>query len=282
MEAAYTRATGTGPHPEPQDRDARPARGTEAGLRPRQCDPAVFTHSELRQGPPAASPMVVPGPHLETQGVLALPEQRQLPPGEGGPGAGRLQGPPGRLWQQGDIPDLLVAPFPGGCHPSRPPADTRPESEPIRPHTSPPPQTCGGPDRKGTAGGHHRTELTATFPRRQPGRPASFPVGMEVTRGQTRAKGSLWLALGRAKRKSPGLWVLKPGLRIRHCCELWCWLQMRLGSRIAVAPIPPLAWEFPYIAGVALKRQTKQNKTIPSTTTSTIIKYLEINSTKEV
>lgn len=198
MEAAYTRATGTGPHPEPQDRDARPARGTEAGLRPRQCDPAVFTHSELRQGPPAASPTAVPGPHLETQGVLALPEQRQLPPGEGGPGAGRLQGPPGRLWQQGDIPDLLVAPFPGRCHPSRPPADTRPESEPVRPHTPPPPQTCGGPDRKGTAGGHHRTELTATFPRRQPGRPASFPVGMEVTRGQTRAKGSLWLALGRA------------------------------------------------------------------------------------
>ena len=35
------------------------------------------------------------------------------------------------------------------------------------------------------------------------------------------------------------LWVqslaLLSGLRIWHCCELWCWLQIRLGSGVAVA-----------------------------------------------
>ena len=32
------------------------------------------------------------------------------------------------------------------------------------------------------------------------------------------------------------------GLRIRHCCELWCRSQMRLRSRVAVA----LAWASGY------------------------------------
>ena len=31
------------------------------------------------------------------------------------------------------------------------------------------------------------------------------------------------------------------GLRIRHCCELWCRSQTRLGSHVAVALIGPLA-----------------------------------------
>ena len=51
------------------------------------------------------------------------------------------------------------------------------------------------------------------------------------------------------------------GLRIQRCPELWCGLQMWLGSQIAVAwhwaaaaaLIQPLAWEPPYAAGVALK-----------------------------
>ena len=38
---------------------------------------------------------------------------------------------------------------------------------------------------------------------------------------------------------SMSMWVqslaLLSGLRIQHCCELWCRLQMRLRSRIAVA-----------------------------------------------
>ena len=63
------------------------------------------------------------------------------------------------------------------------------------------------------------------------------------------------------------LWVrslaLLSELRIRHCRELWCRLQMRLESRIAVAvvwaaaaaPIRPLAWEPPYAVGTALKKQ---------------------------
>ena len=47
------------------------------------------------------------------------------------------------------------------------------------------------------------------------------------------------------------------GLRIQHCRELWC-------RPAAVALIRPLAWEPPYAAGVALKRQkkTKQNQTL--------------------
>ena len=54
-------------------------------------------------------------------------------------------------------------------------------------------------------------------------------------------------------------------MRMWHCCELWCWLQMLLGSRIAVAvvvaataPIQPLAWELPYATGVALKKKKRQ------------------------
>ena len=41
------------------------------------------------------------------------------------------------------------------------------------------------------------------------------------------------------------------GLRIRHCCELWC-------RPAAVALIPPLAWEPPYVTGVSLKRPKKK------------------------
>ena len=51
------------------------------------------------------------------------------------------------------------------------------------------------------------------------------------------------------------------GLRIQHCCELCCRPQTRLRSYVAVAvvqasfaaPIRPLAWEPPYVVGVALK-----------------------------
>ena len=49
------------------------------------------------------------------------------------------------------------------------------------------------------------------------------------------------------------------GVGHRHCLELaLLWLWRRLA---AVAPIRPLAWEPPYAAGVALKRQkTKKFK----------------------
>ena len=36
---------------------------------------------------------------------------------------------------------------------------------------------------------------------------------------------------------------------------LWLWYRLA-----AVAPIRPLAWELPYAAGVALKRQGKKEK----------------------
>ena len=55
------------------------------------------------------------------------------------------------------------------------------------------------------------------------------------------------------------------GLRIWRCHELWCRSQTQLGSHVTVAvcrlaaaaPIGPLAWELPYVAGVALKPKTK-------------------------
>ena len=65
--------------------------------------------------------------------------------------------------------------------------------------------------------------------------------------------------------------ALLSGLRIWHCRELWCRLQTRLGSGVAVAwcrlaavaPIRPLGWEPPYAMGVALKRQKdKQTKKV--------------------
>ena len=60
----------------------------------------------------------------------------------------------------------------------------------------------------------------------------------------------------------PGLAL---GLRIWHCCELWCrshhnsdpvllWLWLRL---TAAAQIEPLAWEIPYALVAALKRKKK-------------------------
>ena len=53
-------------------------------------------------------------------------------------------------------------------------------------------------------------------------------------------------------------------LRIRHCRELWCRLQTRLRSAIAVAvvwvgrtaPIQLLAWELPYAVGCSPKNKT--------------------------
>ena len=66
------------------------------------------------------------------------------------------------------------------------------------------------------------------------------------------------------------MWVLPPallsGLKIWHCCELWyighrcssdlvlLWLWCRLA---AAALIQPLAWEFPYAVGAALKQKKK-------------------------
>ena len=60
--------------------------------------------------------------------------------------------------------------------------------------------------------------------------------------------------------------ALLSGLGIQHSHELWCRLQMRLGSRIAAlwcrlaASIRPLAWEPPYAMGTALKKQKKNKK----------------------
>ena len=73
---------------------------------------------------------------------------------------------------------------------------------------------------------------------------------------------------------------LLSGSRIRHCRELWCRLQTRLRSHVAVgcrcgsdpmllwlwckpmatAPIQPLAWEPPYVAGAAQEMAKRQKK----------------------
>ena len=51
------------------------------------------------------------------------------------------------------------------------------------------------------------------------------------------------------------LWVrslaLLSGLRIQHCCELWC-------GPAVIAPIRPLAWESPYAVGAALEKEKRQ------------------------
>ena len=80
----------------------------------------------------------------------------------------------------------------------------------------------------------------------------------------------LWLSGVRARLISMRMQVqsLAPlsGLKIQICLELWCRLQTRLRSCVAVAvwcrlagtaPVKPLAWEFPYASGVARKRQIK-------------------------
>ena len=62
--------------------------------------------------------------------------------------------------------------------------------------------------------------------------------------------------------------ALLSGLRIQCCCELWCKLQMRIGSALlwlwcrpaATAPIRPLAREPPYATGAAVKRQKEKEK----------------------
>ena len=65
-------------------------------------------------------------------------------------------------------------------------------------------------------------------------------------------------------------------LRIWHCSELWCGLQMGpdrallwLWYRLAaVPPIRSLAWELPYAEGVAIKSKKQTNKLKPFTESS--------------
>ena len=64
--------------------------------------------------------------------------------------------------------------------------------------------------------------------------------------------------------------ALLSGLKIRRCRELWCRLQTRLGSLIAVAVvaaavalIQPLAWALPHASGAALKSKRKTDDLVP-------------------
>ena len=63
--------------------------------------------------------------------------------------------------------------------------------------------------------------------------------------------------------------ALLSGLKIRRCSELWCRSQTWLGSQVAVAvaPIRPLAWEPPYVAGVAqemVKKKKRMEAEVPT------------------
>ena len=49
--------------------------------------------------------------------------------------------------------------------------------------------------------------------------------------------------------------ALLRGLRIRHCCELWCSLQMRLGSGVAMA----VAWVAAVAQATGVAGQRKRN-----------------------
>ena len=62
--------------------------------------------------------------------------------------------------------------------------------------------------------------------------------------------------------------ALLSGLGTRRCRELWCRLQMQLGSHIAVAlarpaaiaPTGPLAWEPPHATGAAQEKAKRQKQ----------------------
>ena len=54
--------------------------------------------------------------------------------------------------------------------------------------------------------------------------------------------------------------ALLSGFRIWHCRELWCRLQTRLRSGVAVAPIRPQAWEPPYAMVRPFKKKKKSTK----------------------
>ena len=74
----------------------------------------------------------------------------------------------------------------------------------------------------------------------------------EVSLGVPITAQQKWTWLGTMR-----LWVWSlpslSGLRIRHCCGLWC-------RPAAIAPIWPLAWEPPCAAGAALKSKKKRKK----------------------
>ena len=54
------------------------------------------------------------------------------------------------------------------------------------------------------------------------------------------------------------------GLRMQPCHKLGYKLQMWLQSALAVAPIPPLAWELPYAETAALKNKTNTQRKMTS------------------
>ena len=73
-----------------------------------------------------------------------------------------------------------------------------------------------------------------------------------------------WIQLGAIRLQVRSLALLSE-LRIRRCRELWCRLQTRLGSGVAVAVaraalIRPLAWKPPHAAAEALKGQKTKKK----------------------
>jgi len=68
----------------------------------------------------------------------------------------------------------------------------------------------------------------------------------------------IWLVSMRMRVRSLSL---LSGLGIQHCHELWCRLQMQLGSQVRLAAAvltQPLVWELLYAAHVALKSKKER------------------------
>ena len=93
-----------------------------------------------------------------------------------------------------------------------------------------------------------------------------YPISWDKTQWKAQQKG-IWLVSMRTQ-----VWSLASlsGLRIQHCLELWCRLQMWPRSGVAVAVVQASNYSFnstsslriPYTTGVALKTTT----TITTTT----------------
>ena len=124
--------------------------------------------------------------------------------------------------------------------------------------------------RPGLGPSHLQSENAVSHPPPRPGEPGMVSPASRRGEGHLGVDWGLNLNVKVQKRIRLGttrFQVRSPaslsGLRIWLCLELWCGLQMWsdpkllwLWCRPAVAAlIQPLAWEFPYASGAALKRQ---------------------------